>query len=281
MWMLLPGQLKMMPGVKPVYTEHVPALYRYYAAPTFCNPTLPTQVSLLFPRASKSKLLRCQSFTSDASEDVEAALEERTCLPLHSFVLFLLVWHRIPRLFKTLIGILQNWFGIVDGSNLQGGRGRAIVDRIIPGFLPHSLQFMLLWRSKAALNSVAQVRRTHSYLLAAEVLISWSCELAERESVSAKQHVCLGCLGEGAWPASHRERTHSVLYQLSWWYVWEGGTNHHKNHRQPYSDMVLLLTEMTDPGGAVATGGCQETVPELQGGGGGWDSIRPLGPPAA
>lgn len=155
MRMLLSGQLRMMFGVTPVYTEHIPAPDRHYAAPTFCNPTLPSQVSLLFPSDSKYKLLRHQSFTSDASEDVEAALAERTCLPLYSFVLFLLVRHRIPRLFKALVGILQNWFGVVDGSNLQGGRGRAIVDRIIPRFLPHSLQFMLLRGSKVALSSVA------------------------------------------------------------------------------------------------------------------------------
>lgn len=110
---------------------------------------------------------------------------------------------------------------------------------------------------------------------------SWSCELAERESVNAKRHVCLSCLGEGASPASHREHAPSVLYHLSWWYVWEGGTNHHKNHRQPYSGTALLRTKMTDNAGAVATGGCQETAPELQGGGRCWDSTGPLRPPAA
>jgi len=108
MRMLLSGQLRMMFGVKPVYTDHIPAPDRYYTAPSFSNPTLPSQVSLLFPSDSKYKLLRHQSFTSDASEDVEAALAERTCLPLHSFVLFLLVRHRIPHLFKALVGILQN-----------------------------------------------------------------------------------------------------------------------------------------------------------------------------
>lgn len=104
--------------------------------------------------ASKSFLLKYQNFTSDASEDVEAALEEMTCLPIHSFVLLCPVGKWIPHLFKVLIGILQDGLGVVDGSNLQGGRGRAIVNRIIPSFFPHTLQFMFLWGSKVALSSV-------------------------------------------------------------------------------------------------------------------------------
>lgn len=103
---------------------------------------------------SKSFLQKYHNFTSDASEDVEAALEERTCLPIHSFVLLCLVGQWVSHLFKVLIGILQDGLGVVDGSNLQGGRGRTIVNRIIPSFLPHSLQFMFLWGSKAALSSV-------------------------------------------------------------------------------------------------------------------------------
>lgn len=111
-------------------------------------------IRYIFPMVSKSFLLKYQNFTSDASEDVEAALEERTCLPIHSFVLLCLVGQWISHLFKVLTGILQDGLGVVDGSNFQGGRGRTIVNRIIPSFLPHSLQFMFLWGSKVALSSV-------------------------------------------------------------------------------------------------------------------------------
>lgn len=149
MRMLLPGQPKIISGVMLVYVEQVPGLHRHYGVSTFCIPTLPPPtphpppLPLLFPRASKSFLVICQSFTSDASEDVEAALEKRTCLPIHSFALLFLVGQWIPCLLKILIGILQHGLGVVDGPNLQGGRGRAIVNGIVPSFLPHCLQFVL------------------------------------------------------------------------------------------------------------------------------------------
>lgn len=70
-------------------------------------------------RANESLLMRYQRFTSDASEDAEAALEEWTYLPIHSFALFFLVGQWVPNLFKILIGILQDRLGVVDGLNFR------------------------------------------------------------------------------------------------------------------------------------------------------------------
>lgn len=139
-----------------VYFEQLPGPHR---VSTFI-PTLthtPNKASH-FPRTSKAFLVRSRIFTSDASEDVEAALEERTCIPIHSFTLLLLIGQWIPHLLKVLIGILRDGLGLVDGSNFQGGRGRAIVNRIIPGFLLYCLQFMLLRGSEVAPSSVVSVR---------------------------------------------------------------------------------------------------------------------------
>lgn len=139
--MLSPSQPKMISRVMLVHVKQAPGLHRYYRVSTFCIPTLtpPLTTPSLSPGASWSFLVRCHNFTSDASEDVEAALEERTCLPIHSFALLFLVVLWSPHLFKVFIGILQHGLGVVDGSNLQGGGGRAIINRIVPCFLPHCL----------------------------------------------------------------------------------------------------------------------------------------------
>lgn len=145
----------MISRVMLLHVEHVPGLHRhswgFYLLHPFSSSPPSHTIAL---RANKSLLMRYQRLTSDASEDVEAALEERTCLPIHSFALFFLAGQWIPDLFIILVGILQDRLGVVDGLNFQGGRGRAIVNRIVPSLLPHCLQFMHLWYFKVALSSV-------------------------------------------------------------------------------------------------------------------------------